>query len=102
MKYAILLVDKPPTITEHEGWELEEFQRIVGGFVERIPIASPMGKVDLYVNEEGKYMRELTPNAIASLIFGDILVGNAVLTGWNMRALPEKWIKYLMEPESED
>lgn len=56
--------------------ELSEFQDIVEGFIETIPVDRG-GKVLLICNEEGKLM-DLPPNFI---IGSDIIMGNAVFVG---------------------
>lgn len=56
--------------------ELEEFQRLVGGYIETLPIAADMLAI---VNEEGK-LRGMEPNMIVN---GDLLVGPVVLVGVN-------------------
>lgn len=56
--------------------ELEEFQDIVEGFIETIPVDRG-GRVGLICNEEGKLL-DLPPNFI---IGSDIIMGNAVFVG---------------------
>ena len=54
--------------------ELEAFQRLVGGYIETLPIAADMLAI---VNEEGK-LRGLEPNMIVN---GELLVGPVVFAG---------------------
>ena len=54
--------------------ELEAFQRLVGGYIETLPIAADMLAI---VNEEGK-LRGMEPNMI---VRGDLLVGPVVFAG---------------------
>ena len=54
--------------------ELEAFQRLVGGYIETLPIAADMLAI---VNEEGK-LRGMEPNMIVN---GELLVGPVVFAG---------------------
>lgn len=69
---------------------LDEFQRLVGGYIEGLPL---VGSVDSYINEEGKYngcqrneaADQLVRKALTKdgrrLMLGDYIVGPLVLIG---------------------
>ncbi len=62
-------------------WSLNELQRLVGGYIELVPVRNPINGIDytVVVNEEG-LVHQLPWNRPASYIAGQVLVGNAVLT----------------------
>lgn len=69
--------------------ELETYQRLVGGYLEGLPLAGPNGeKLMMFVDEDGKE-KGLRPNLLASFVRyrlgGDIdaelVVGNALVVG---------------------
>lgn len=57
------------------NWKLEELQSLVGGYIETVPT----GVRDwlLIVNDEGRLGLKVNP--VASVLAGQIIVGNAVL-----------------------
>lgn len=90
MKEALVIpAQGEPYKTEIPGdRELEELQRLVGGFIEYVPLYGDDDEValSLFCNEEGK-IEGLPPNGRANHFFGDallegdVLVGNVVLMG---------------------
>lgn len=98
MKYAVIKHNEPPTIVETDKISFEEMQEIVGGDVERYPVPAVTPKADMYFNEYGR-MKNLPFNALATVIAGQQVLGDVFLTGYNMRTLPEKWIRYLEDDE---
>lgn len=64
------LENRPPT--------LEQLQKLVGGYIERIPVFWEGAPADLIVNEEG-LLRQLPENKHASIIAHQRIVGDAVL-----------------------
>lgn len=72
-----------PYVTEIDN-ELEELQRIVGGYIECVPFPGVPDAV-LICNEEGK-LKELTPN----IFFGsDVIRGTLIVAGIAGEGLPE-------------
>lgn len=90
MKDALVIpADAPPYKAEiPDDRELEELQRLVGGWVEYVPVLGEDGNplLSLFCNEEGK-IEDLPPNGRANHLFGgalnegDYLVGGVVLMG---------------------
>lgn len=87
---------------------LPDYQRVVGGLIERVGFAQPPGS--MYVNEEGK-MNGLPQNRRATLLlwmhnpgfrYGDVIAGDALIVGsadadgYDMDA-PEELLQMLFE-----
>lgn len=86
--YAVVLYTNGDTevitLTLELGTQINE---IVGGYFECISLLSPVGQVDMWVNEGGKLFN-LPINEIATEFYReyrrlvpDVIVGNAVITG---------------------
>jgi len=67
--------------------ELEDFQAIVGGYIETVPIGE---SAVLVVNEEGK-LRRMKPNFVYN---GDLIVGTAIMVGQSgdrFKSIGQSW-----------
>lgn len=76
MTYLIIAVDgtATPFIPKKSKPNLEEMQKIVGGFIERVAV--PGG--EMWVNEEGLLL-SLPVNIVASMRAGKTIVGDVLL-----------------------
>jgi hypothetical protein len=59
--------------TDGKKFTLKELQKFVGGFIEHVPGSRPIA----YCNEEGR-LTGLPPNAIASVHFNQVLLGDVI------------------------
>lgn len=74
---------------------------VVGGYIELVSINTPVGHLDMYLNEEGK-LDGLPINALATSIAnlpGDIIVGDVIIVGdtddeGNNKGLTPEQVKY--------
>lgn len=86
---------------------LEDYQQLVGGYVEAVPLVQPPAR--MYCNEEGK-LRELPVNQRATMLLWvhnqafrhqDVIVGDAFLVGDTDRgkdtSVPDEYVKLLFE-----
>ena len=92
MKVIVKEPLKAPVVKEING-ELKEFQELVGGYIEEIPITKPLW---LYVNEEGN-LKNLEPNIILP---NAVLVGTVVVfqsNGSNEVDMEERYIEPVMK-----
>jgi hypothetical protein len=73
-----------------EGSQLDELQRLVGGFIEALPFPND-DRATAYVNEEGKYTadaginRRATDVMLPVLFAGDWIAGDLVVCGFDPR-----------------
>ena len=83
----IEVVEIPPGDT---GASLDAMQAVVGGNIEVVPVE--LNGVSCYVNEEGKFDPDCTPNPLALEIFhtmggrlfpGDFIAGPMLVTGFD-------------------
>jgi uncharacterized protein DUF3846 len=59
--------------TNGKKFSLAELQKLVGGYIEYVPGSRPIA----YCKEEGR-LTNLPPNALASLKFNQVLVGDVI------------------------
>ena len=67
---------------------LEELQRAVGGFIERVQMKPGNGHTTMYVNEDGKRLnlrRNVFASKLAVLFRSDFISGNAILVGRELK-----------------
>lgn len=74
IKVLVVEPGKTPEVREIDG-SLESFQKIVGGYIERLPLPG----VDVYVNEDGRSMK-LPFNRNVQ---GFAVLGSMVIAGHN-------------------
>lgn len=93
MSALLVPVEGPVQQLELDG-SLEQLQRLVGGFIEAVPIPSFIPgseRATAYINEEGKFDPECGPNMRATDFFvpgvgifaGDHIAGPLVLCGFD-------------------
>ena len=75
--------------TGGDGARLEQLQQLVGGWIEALPVAG-CPDTTCYINEEGKFTRDLNPRATVlltstfpTLLPGDYISGPLVVAGFN-------------------
>jgi hypothetical protein len=69
------------TPTDGRAFSLEEMRKLIGGgYIEILSIPNDTDNKVLVVDEEGKLKRNLLPNREATKLFGQILLGNCILS----------------------
>lgn len=86
MKYALVVSAQGAIDTLTDEPSVEDMQKAVGGFFERINTFQPMLQrmFTVFANEDGR-MLNLPYNKVASRIAGRTIVGNVLLTGPEVR-----------------
>lgn len=85
-EYFVVVIRADGTVERVQTSEiptLEELQRLVGGYIESVPVRIPVSdKPVMIVNEEGKLKglpRNRAATSVARLFEGDYVAGDAVL-----------------------
>lgn len=63
-------------VREGNSWKLEDLQKLVGGYVELIPL--PSGRNVMLADEDGM-PKQLKPNGLATIYAGRPVVGDVVI-----------------------
>ena len=81
IKAVLIQVDGTSKEVTLTGNTLRELQKLVGGYIEVVSgIILDRPDIVMVINEEGKLMG-LPTNIIASILYGDTIVGDAILIG---------------------
>jgi hypothetical protein len=86
MKAVLIKMNGTKEVVEFErGQSYDMLREAVGGLFQ--PVALPSKKVDMWVNEEGKFMEHLFQNPIGTALWAedygltDVIIGDIIITG---------------------